>query len=198
MRIVDWVVVIVAVVVFAFFYSTSRIEEEWADKSDRVSNTITRELADKLYNERELLLIGTGGGIRDTVHKLNLGFNYYHEVSLEEARELIVYVVSTCLSEINTHTEWSPYFSEYPVTAKTLDISIYVKKSDQTRFSLEAINGISAIEGAVEYKIILPGIAPIQTIHEETCQEALAIVCSLSKGPSEVECGASGQVGKRD
>ena len=130
---------------------------------------------------------------------MNLGFNYYHEVNLEEARELIVYVVSTCLSEINTHTEWSPYFSEYPVTAKTLGIDIFIKKPDQTRFSLEAINCVSALKGILEYEIILPDMGPIQTVHKETYKEALAIVCSQGKGPSKAECGAySGQAGKRD
>ena len=129
---------------------------------------------------------------------MNLGFYYYHELSLEEARELIVYVVSTCLSEINTHPEWVPYFSEYPVTEKTLDIDVFIEDSGEIKIPHDAINCVSATEGVVKYQIILPGIAPIQTVHKETYQEALSIVCSQGKEASGVECGAYGQARKWD
>ena len=133
-------------------------------------------------------IVGTGGGVDDAIHKLNMSFNYYQEVTLEEARGLIVSVVTACLTEINANPKWRPYFTEYPVTEKTLDVRIYIKNPDYSELPLNAINAMSASKGSLEYKIILPGIAPIKTVHEEIYQEALAIVCSQGKAPSDVDC----------
>ena len=63
MRVIGWIAVVIAVLVFVFFYSKSEKEETWSRKSDSMANTITRVIADKLYNERELHIMGTGGGL---------------------------------------------------------------------------------------------------------------------------------------
>jgi len=57
-----------------------------------------------------LIPVGTGGQM------MAMSFDYYQEVDLKTARELIVYDINEYLSVINGNNEIKPYLHEYPFT----------------------------------------------------------------------------------
>ena len=56
MKLQDYFVIGIAIILCIFFYVKAAKEEEWSDKSERMSNKVTREIADKLYSEKKWIL----------------------------------------------------------------------------------------------------------------------------------------------
>ena len=69
----------------------------------KLAHEITANTAKKLEEQKKLYLIGTGGGMMHDIQAMHMSFQFFHEVDLEEARELIVYAVREYLSDINNN-----------------------------------------------------------------------------------------------
>lgn len=144
----------------------------------KIADNITDKTAKKLKEQKRLYLVGTGGKMMGDIQAMDMGFFFYQEVDLKEARNLIVYVINEYLFEINNHEEIRPFLHEYPFTAKNVEIDIWVKASDGTRPSQGKIYYISASNGIINYYIRLPEEQSRKSICEETYEEALQIINS--------------------
>ena len=137
---------------------------------EKIADKITNRTAEKLKKEKNLFLIGTGGQMMDDIQMMAMSFNYYHEVSLEQARELIIYAVNEYLSDINNNQEVRSYLHEYPFTAKNVEIMIFVYGPDRRTLPPEQIYCITSIDSVLEYYTSSDRDHPIC---EETYDEAL-------------------------
>jgi len=127
--------------------------------------------------------VGTGGGITDTIRILSTGFQLYQLTTIEEARELIVNVVNTCLEEINTHPEWTPYFMEYPISVNTLEIQIWIHRSDYSSFSIGTVRYLSMRNGKWHYALMIPEESVDEYSPNETYEEAMTILYAQGREP---------------
>jgi len=118
---------------------------------EKIVNQITQETAKKLRENKNLVLIGTGGQMMHEIEMLAMSFNYYHEVNLEQARELIVYAINKYLSDINNNQEIRPYLHEYPFTSKNVEIMIFVYGPDRLELPPEKIYCITSRNGILRY-----------------------------------------------
>jgi hypothetical protein len=147
----------------------------------KLAHKITNKVAKKLEKEKGLVLIGTGGGMMDDIKLMYMGFQYFKEVDLDTARKLLVYCIDEYLSAINSDEKVRPYLHNYPFTAKNIEINIWIYTPDK-KTPFGKICCISAIEGALLLYYIKPSEnQPIETICEETYEEALKIVKSNDK-----------------
>ncbi len=121
-------------------------------EKERTADAITNQTAKKLKQEKDLCLIGTGGQMMDKIEMLDMGFQYFHEVNLEEARQLIVYAAEVYLDAINKNEKIRPYLKNYPFTAKNLEIKIWVRKPDSSNVTPGNVHGIFLNDGLVEYE----------------------------------------------
>jgi hypothetical protein len=121
-------------------------------EKERTADVITMQTAKKLKQEKDLCLIGTGGQMMNEIEMLDMGFQYFHEVNLEEARQLIVYAADVYLDAINKNEKIRPYLKNYPFTAKNLEIKIWVRKPDSSNVSPGNVHGIFLNDGLVEYE----------------------------------------------
>jgi hypothetical protein len=140
-----------------------------------LADEITEKTAHKLEEQKDLYLIGTGGGMIKDIQMMAMSFAFYRKIDLKTARELLVYSTNEYLSDINENEEIRPYLHEYPFTAKNVEICIWIRNPDGSDLSLEKIDYISAINGALSYYIPGPNKYSRQMICEETYEEALKL-----------------------
>lgn len=108
------------------------------------------------------------------IQAMDMSFNFYQEVDVQAARELIIYVINEYLLEINSNKDVRPYLHEYPFTAKNVEIRIWIYKPDGTYPPLDKIYYISAIDGILNYYLDLPETHSRLSICEETYEAAKA------------------------
>jgi len=166
---------VVAIAVFSFLFGCSSCGHQ-SPRYVILAHEITEKTGKELKAQKNLYLIGTGGGMMDDIQMMAMSFNYYQEVDLKKARELLVYVVSQYLLAINGNTEVRPYLHEYPFTAKNVEIRMWIYKPDRSRLTSDKIYYISAINGVLNYYIHGLEQYSRQTLCEETYQEALKMV----------------------
>ena len=87
----------------------------------------------------------------DDIQMMAMSFNYYHEVDLEQARELIVFTINEYLSDINNNQEIRPYLHEYPFTSKNVEIRIFIYGPDRLELPPEKIYCITSRNGILRY-----------------------------------------------
>lgn len=145
---------------------------------EKIADKITDRTAAKLKEEKNLILIGTGGRMMDDIQMMAMSFNYYHEVNLEQARELIVYSIKKYISDINNSQEIRPYLHEYPFFSKNVEIMIFVYGPDRLELSPEKIYCITSRKGIIRYYTRSDRDHPIC---KETYDEALSEI-TFSQG----------------
>ena len=142
---------------------------------EKIVNQITQETAKKLKEKKNLVLIGTGGQMMHKIEMLAMSFNYYQEVDLNSARDLIVYAINEYLSDINNNQDVRPYLHEYPFAAKNVEIRIFIYGPDRRILPPEKIGYVSSIDGVLEYYTRADDDHPIC---KETYDEALSKIAS--------------------
>ena len=191
MKFLSYIAAAFGVLVLSFFVQDPIKGEQWADQSEKISNEITQKISKKLQKEDGLYLMGTGGGIDDTIREVYLGFFLYHPMDLEETRKFIVFLMNKIVEEVNEHIEWVPYFIEYPVSTKSFHVDVFIKNADRSNVLLNEIDFVSCVNNRIRYSVAQELImGPAKTIRIETYQEAVDILCSQGKAPSGVPCKA--------
>jgi len=165
----------IALAMFSFLFGYASFGYQEPDY-EKIAGKITEKTAKKLKEQKNLCLVGTGGGMMNDIQAMHMSFYFYQEVDLKTARELLVYAISEYLSAINSNTEIRPYLHQYPFTAKNLEIRIWIYKPDRSELPPNEIDYIADINGILEYHV--QGADPRQSIHEETYEEALELVNS--------------------
>jgi hypothetical protein len=158
------------IIIFCLFFGCSSFSYQSPVDYEKIADAITANTAKKLEEQKKLYLIGTGGGMMHDIQAMHMSFQFFHEVDLQEGRELIVYAVREYLSDINNNEEVRPYLHNYPFTAKNVEIMIFVYGPDRRELPPEKIGCITSIDGILEYYTRADDDHPIC---EETYEEAL-------------------------
>lgn len=160
---------------FTFVFGCSTSGGQMPDY-EKIADKITEKTAKKLKNQKNLVLIGTGGKMMNDIQAMDMSFNFYQEMDLKSSRELIIYVINEYLSAINSNNEVRPYLHEYPFTAKNIEIDIWFFQPDGTDLPLDKIYYVSAIDGILTYYLDLPETHSRKAINKETYEEALRAI----------------------
>ena len=150
------------------FYAPSRKE--------KIADAITAKVAKKIQEETGLVLIGTGGGMVHQIRKLSMSFQSYDRLTIEQARELLIYCSELYLAEINDNEEIRCYLQNYPFKAKDVGIWIFIRESSEHPIPPGGLSIATAIEGSLDYDTNQSDLPRLKTIHEETYEQALRIL----------------------
>ena len=139
----------------------------------KFAHKITIQTGQKLRDEKELYLIGTGGQMMDDIKMMYMGFQYFKPVNLGNGRDLLVYSIQLYLNEINKNEKVRPYLHEYPFTPKNIEIDIWIRNADGSKVASDRIRHVHIADGILSYH--MDGIDEYsrKTVHEETYEEAL-------------------------
>ena len=163
--------------IFSFLFGCSSFGYQ-SPRYVKLAHEITEKAAKELKAQKNLYLIGTGGQMMDDIQMMAMSFDYYQEIDLKTARELIVHVINEYLLAINSNKEIKPYLHEYPFTAKNVEIRIWVFEPNGSNPPLDKIYYISAIDGSLAYYLDLPETQSRQAICKEAYEEALQAISS--------------------
>ena len=164
----------IAFVLLFVFFSSCSIDR--ISKKERISDKITAEVAKKIKEEIGLSLMGTGGGMMRQIHTLAMSFQCYDHLTIDQARELLVYCSEKYLYEINSNEQIRPYLQNYPFKVKNIEIRIFVYKSSEHPVPPGGLSVVTAVNGLLEYETSQPHPPRLKTIHEETYEQALRIL----------------------
>ncbi|MBX9838516.1 MAG: hypothetical protein K2X69_09415 [Silvanigrellaceae bacterium] len=160
----------------ALFFLTSctyDIKESDPNEKQNLANSVRKNAAFKIKKEKSLIPFGTGGQIRNNIQMLALSFLYYDLLTIEEARELVIYAAQKLADEINSEIRIHPYLYQYPFSPTHTEIRIFVQNKKNSLIPPNYISVVSLVRGIVEYDIDNPQTTRLQTIYQETYQEAL-------------------------
>jgi hypothetical protein len=69
-----------------------------------------------------LKVVGVGGGLMYGIERLNLSFQIYRDVTLEEARDILVGCVEIYCKNLDQDKKIRPYLAEYPFPVSRLEL----------------------------------------------------------------------------
>lgn len=164
------VIIITSSVFLTYIFGYSSVDYQ-SPKYVKMAHKITDKVGRKLKVEKNLKLVGTGGGMMGDIQAMHMSFHYYQEVDIKTARELLVYVIDEYLTAINSDENLRCYLHNYPFTTQNIEIRIWFYKPNRTKHDLDKIYYISAIDGVVNYYLKVPPHSRI-ALHTETFEEA--------------------------
>lgn len=160
-------------IVLLFFCGCGNAPYYVPSEKEEFCNKVTRIAAKQICNATGLVPCGSGGGAMDQVRMLALSFNYGQEVNITEGRKLLISALDTFQAVINSDEEIRPYLIKYPFEPKNIEIRIFIQNPDGRPIGLDALCVISAIDGILEYEIHTPDGMWLDTVYQETYEEAL-------------------------
>ena len=121
----------------------------------------------------------------DQIRMLALSFNYYDEIDIDQARELLVVAGTKFLSTINSNEKLRPFLKNTPFTTENIEIRIFVQKPNGKEPDQGKLTVLSMVDGILSYKVDNPETNRFRTILKETFEEAeakrICIPCTSSQ-----------------
>src|SRR3569832_1867997 len=149
---------------------------------DEIADQITAISAKNIEKQTGLCLIGTGGGSADNhLRTLNMSFQCYQEIDMDQARHLVITCVNVFLSAINASEKIKPFLIHHPFTPKDIEIRIFIQKSHAEDVALGGISVVSEIDGNVIYKVRDPDPVILKIVLKETFEKALSLVIDMAR-----------------
>src|ERR1700722_17525785 len=99
-------------------------ENNYSPKS-RLINEISIKAAMQLKREKNLRPCGFGSEAMHQIHMLALSFDYYNQITVEEARDLIITSGNLFLKKINEDERIRPFLNNYPFLPENIEIRIF-------------------------------------------------------------------------
>ena len=154
----------------------SSCSAERFSRKEKIADKITAEVAKEIKEETGLSLIGTGGGMMRQIHTLSMSFQCYNPLTIEQARELLIYCSEKYLNKINSSEQIRPYLQNYPFKAKDIGVGIFIYESDKHPVLAGNLSLATVFNGNLAYKVNPSDWEPLKTIHKETYEQALRIL----------------------
>jgi hypothetical protein len=138
-----------------------------------VSNELKYKAAIQIKKEKNLQPCGSGGGGVEKIRMLYLAFDYYKQIDVEEARELLIDAGNLFLKLINEDEQIRPYLQNYPFLPKNIEMAIFFKNPDGSEVDSGKLSILVLSKNEkLRYEINDPETNHLITIHSETYQEA--------------------------
>lgn len=134
------IIILFIILLIALTYYVISMKEMSTDQ-------IAYRAAQKITSSQDLYQVGFGERMIDNTQELSLTFQGFREVSLNEARKIIIYAVKTFVDEINSSKKKEPY-----LTAKNVEVCIwFYKNPDYNSVSPEYIMLVEINDGVIKY-----------------------------------------------
>lgn len=165
------------VLLLSLFGCTNRFKltPEQKEKG-RLAGEIQTRTAQKLRQEKGLILIGEGEQMMYQIEMLALCFNYYKPLKIEEARELVLYAADQFLSEINNNKKIHRYLKNNPFTYGNVEITIIIYEENKQKVPKGELCSVVLADKMIKYRNYDVSTGQLTTFHKENCSDALNLV----------------------
>ena len=158
---------LIIILILFLFSSCTKIDEE---KKERLENKIIGKTWRQLEKEKNLVPLGEGGSVTPGNEFLELIFQYFEPLTIDEARKLVVYSAETFLYNLNSDEKLNELLDK-PYPMKWIQILIHIYNPDYSRVEPPSICVVHYEKGYIKY-IIYNGKDYV-IINQETYAEAL-------------------------
>ncbi len=169
MRLVNLIIILI----LFFCSSCSKTDEE---KKERLENKIIGKTWRQLEKEKNLVPLGEGGSVTPGNEYLELIFQYFEPLTIDEAREFVVYSAETFLHNLNSDEKLNKLLDK-PYPMKWIRIQIFIYNPDYSKIQPPGIAVIEFKENKIIYFYRREKIEMKQKsfviINQETYAEAL-------------------------
>lgn len=142
---------VIELVIFIFFLCMSCVSNNDIPWYERRANAIIGKVGNKLARKYNMKLIGTGGGMIDSVKLMTLAFNINKPLNREESRKVILDCASEFLHEINSDQEIRPYLVKFPFPTENISISVFTHDEQGRKLYDPDIFVVSIEDGEISY-----------------------------------------------
>lgn len=148
------------------------------ENADFCADYVTAQFERKMYKEKGLVTIGTGGGgspYHKGLTRLSISFEDYKEVNVAEARRLVIECADRYLADINANEDLKKYLVPNPFTIKNVDIGVlFINKKTREFVSPPFVSTAKISKGELRYTIHDNEL--LKTIKRETYEDAVKIL----------------------
>ena len=157
---------LIFIFILFLFSSCSKTEEE---KKERLENKIIGKTWRQLEKEKNLVPLGEGGSVIPGNEYLELIFQYFEPLTIDEARELVVYSAETFLHNLNSDEKLNELLDK-PYPMKWIQILIHIYNPDYSGIEPPGISVAHYEKGNIMY---FTERQKFEIIYKETYEEAL-------------------------
>ncbi|NGX32170.1 MAG: hypothetical protein K1060chlam4_00211 [Candidatus Anoxychlamydiales bacterium] len=162
-------------VIGALFFCSSCSKTEYEKKRD-LENKIIGQTWRQLEKEKNLVPAGEGGSIVEGDEFIGLYFQYFNPVTIDEARELVIYAAETLLHNLNSNEKLNELIDQ-PYPLNWIKIEIFIYNPDYSKIKPPGVAVVSFEKNKIIYfyrrEKFEIGKRSFQIIQEETYEEAL-------------------------
>jgi hypothetical protein len=146
-------------------------DPKWDTADVIYNNQIGKPVFLQLKKENNLKVIESGWGLRGrkNIRCMHCGFAYHNEITVEEARKLLLETGNLYLKTINENEKIRPFLENYPFGPENIEIRIFINP-EKTMQKSDKLRVITIVDGKLSYMI---RDQYLTTIYEETYEEAL-------------------------
>jgi hypothetical protein len=166
-------ILIVIIIICGAFFVCKSVND--IPLKEKLTNEVEFATAQELEGLYDLELCGFGGGTLGGVRTLSLDFTSRGFLERKEARRLVVSCFEVFLRNINNHLELRPLLVEYPFSTSRVEIAIHIPDGRRNPRRQDALAFVYISKGKIRYNQ-MDSSDKLQTVHEETLEEALKIV----------------------
>jgi len=173
-------------ILWLLFLTSCEMDVNDRDHALYMINEINYQISNEMVKDKQLHLIGIGGGSMLGIDACSLDFSYYRDkgVEIEEARKDIVEVACKYLKFINQKKELRPFLINFPFDPSNIEIAFFVHDKEGNKVPQGSLILIQAVNGKISY-YVAPFEVKSEPILEETFEEALQkvqVVLSKTSG----------------
>lgn len=118
---------------------------------------------------------GVGGSMNEDIKSLFLGLTCNKEVSINDARKLIVTCAKEYMFEINNNKNLVPYLHNFPFNEQNIHLTITFKSPSGINNEIGKLSSVKIIKGKVIFSANKTEYT-LETVLEESFEEAVQIV----------------------
>ncbi|NGX52247.1 MAG: hypothetical protein KR126chlam5_00543 [Candidatus Anoxychlamydiales bacterium] len=156
-------------IIVVLFFCSSCSKTEYEKKRDLENKTIGQTWR-QLEKEKNLVPAGEGKSITPGSEYIGLYFQYFNPLTIDEARELIIYAAETLLHNLNANEKLNELIT-HPYPMSWIEIKIFTYNPDYSDIPPPGISIVRFRRKNLEYIAI--DKKNLETIHKETYEEAL-------------------------
>lgn len=165
-----------------FFFADVEVKADYNPPPySKIVEEIIKSVSKDIEKELKIIPIGDGGRMHEKFEAISLKFMAYKKPNLQEARELEMKASEKLLYAINSNESLRPYLAEYPFSPDRAKVSISFQKKDNTHHSDGSVTFVFQVKNTVYYERLDPITDRLETIVEESYEEALKIVKNTNK-----------------
>ena len=142
-------------------------DHQGPSEQEKIENAIIAQTAKQLKIEKKLSPAGFGGSDIEGQEFLEISFQYFQPLNIEQAREFVIYSAQVFLNNLSNDKRLQSLIKK-PYTMGNIQIVVYIYNPDYSKLEPPNVGLVELIRNKIIYSY-----GNFEKVHEETYEEAL-------------------------